>query len=146
MLLTNDLPQGAYGVVMKCHLLCDKTQHVAIKVFKIAESDSDAEDVKQTARREAALLKMLRHENITSLLNTFLIQDKLCICMEFSPRTLLELLEATNNGNGLDPDLVQKIIFQVLSAITFLHSQVGAGWRVYQSSRDPGPGLPEVSL
>lgn len=109
---------------MKCHLLHDSSQHVAVKVFKIAESDSDAQDVKRTAHREAALMKSLRHKNITTLLDTFLIQDKLCICMEFTPRTLLELLEGTNNGNGLDPELVRKLIHQTLSAIVFLHSQV----------------------
>lgn len=109
---------------MKCHLLHDSSQHVAVKVFKIAETDSDAADVKRTAHREAALMKRLRHKHITTLLDTFLIQDKLCICMEFSPRTLLELLEGTNNGNGLDPELVRKLIYQTLSAIAFLHSQV----------------------
>eukprot|EP00892_Ulva_mutabilis_P001742 jgi/Ulvmu1/11569/UM079_0012.1 len=128
--------EGAYGIVMKCHLLHYPSRHVAVKVFKIAESDSDAEDVKRTARREAALLKKLRHKNITALLDTFLIQDKLCICMEFSPRTLLELLEDTNDGNGLEPDLVRQIVFQILCAITFLHSQVRL-FRISGLSRTP---------
>lgn len=111
---------------MKCHLLHDVSRIVAVKEFKITEADSDAEEVKRTAHREAALMKTLRHENITMLLDTFLIEDKLCICMEFTPRTLLELLEGTNSGNGLHPDLVKKIIYQTLSAIVFLHSQVRA--------------------
>lgn len=77
--------------------------------------------------REAKIMKMLRgqHSNITTLLDVFPVQDKLCICMEFVPQTLLQLLEA-NGGSGLDGALVQKLIYQTLSAIEFLHSQVGS--------------------
>jgi serine/threonine protein kinase len=66
--------QGAYGLVMQCKLLDDPENKVAVKLFKISETDTDAEDVKRTAHREMMLMQQLQHSNVVQCLDSFLIQ------------------------------------------------------------------------
>jgi hypothetical protein len=47
---------------------------VAIKEFKIDDSDPDAEDVKRTSRREVALLRELQHPNVVELVDEFYVR------------------------------------------------------------------------
>lgn len=54
--------EGAYGMVMRCRKIDDLSIVVAIKAFKIEDSDPDAEDVKRTARREVSILRKLQHK------------------------------------------------------------------------------------
>jgi hypothetical protein len=51
-----------------------------------------------------------------------MIRDRLFIVMEFLPCNLLELLEA--QPGGMDRDAVRLIMFQLCSAIAFIHSKV----------------------
>lgn len=52
----------------------------------------------------------------------FMVGDRLFIVMEFLPCNLLELLEA--QPGGMDRDAVRLIMFQLCSAIAFIHSKV----------------------
>ncbi len=51
-----------------------------------------------------------------------MVGDRLFIVMEFLPCNLLELLEA--QPGGMDRDAVRLIMFQLCSAIAFIHSKV----------------------
>ena len=62
---------------------------------------------------------MLRHENIVLLKDAFRRNGKLSLVFEFVDMNLLELLE--RNREGLDQDLVCKIIYQLTKAIAYCH-------------------------
>ncbi|GFR41400.1 hypothetical protein Agub_g2079 [Astrephomene gubernaculifera] len=114
--------EGAYGMVMKCKIRgTDPVQWVAIKEFKIDDNDPDAEDVKRTSLREVAVLEALSHPHVVSFVDKFMVGDRLFIVMEFLPCNLLELLEA--QPGGMDRDAVRLIMFQLCSAIAFIHSK-----------------------
>jgi cyclin-dependent kinase-like len=72
-------------------------QVVAIKKFK--ESDED-EQVRKTALREVRVLKLLRDDNVVSLLEVFRRKRKLYLVFEFVERTLLEELERQGARTG----------------------------------------------
>ncbi len=78
--------EGAYGMVMKCRVRGSNPERwVAVKEFKINDSDPDAEDVKRTSRREVALLRALQHPHVVECIDDFLVRDRLFIVMEFVP-------------------------------------------------------------
>ncbi|EFJ47197.1 hypothetical protein VOLCADRAFT_120976 [Volvox carteri f. nagariensis] len=111
---------GAYGMVMKCKVRgTEPVQWVAIKEFKIDDNDPDAEDVKRTSLREVAVLEALQHPHVVGFVDKFMVGDRLFIVMEFLPCNLLELLEA--QPGGMDRDAVRLIMFQLCSAIAFIH-------------------------
>ncbi|GLC35942.1 hypothetical protein PLESTB_000521600 [Pleodorina starrii] len=114
--------EGAYGMVMKCKVRgTEPVQWVAIKEFKIDDNDPDAEDVKRTSLREVSVLEALQHPHVVGFVDKFMVGDRLFIVMEFLPCNLLELLEA--QPGGMDRDAVRLIMFQLCSAIAFIHTK-----------------------
>ena len=116
--------EGAYGKVMRCRAEGVSGQEVAVKEFKISDSDADAEDVKRTAHREAALMRQLAHAHVVRCLDSFLVRDRLFLVMEFLPMTLLDLLEASNGGRGLERSVIRRLVYQLVKVMRFIHSQV----------------------
>ena len=108
--------EGAYGVVYKCKNKETK-EYVAIKRFKETKDDI----VKKTMRRELAMLKLLKHENVVDFLDCFKNKGNLYLVFEYVERTLLELLE--EKPGGLHPSLIKKLMFQLCKAIKYLHDQ-----------------------
>lgn len=109
--------RSTYGVVLKVQRK-DTGEFFAIKKFK--ESDDD-EQVKKTAYREVRLLRQLRHHNIVSLVEVFRSKRKLHLVFEFVDHTVLKTLQ--DCAEGLDPTEVKKIMYQLVSAVDFCHSQ-----------------------
>ena len=62
---------------------------------------------------------MLKHENIVTLREAFRRKGRLYLVFEYVERTLLEVLEA--NPNGVDPSLVQKLVYQLVKSIDWCH-------------------------
>ncbi|EPQ01673.1 Cyclin-dependent kinase-like 2 [Myotis brandtii] len=108
--------EGSYGMVMKCRNK-DTGRIVAIKKF--LESDDD-KMVKKIAMREIKLLKQLRHENLVNLLEVCKKKKRWYLVFEFVDHTILDDLELF--PNGLDYQLVQKYLFQIINGIGFCHS------------------------
>ncbi|XP_077606497.1 cyclin-dependent kinase-like 2 [Crocuta crocuta] len=108
--------EGSYGMVMKCRNK-DSGRIVAIKKF--LESDDD-KMVKKIAMREIKLLKQLRHENLVNLLEVCKKKKRWYLVFEFVDHTILDDLELC--PNGLDYQLVQKYLFQIINGIGFCHS------------------------
>ncbi|XP_012579714.1 PREDICTED: cyclin-dependent kinase-like 2 [Condylura cristata] len=108
--------EGSYGMVMKCRNK-DSGRIVAIKKF--LESDDD-KMVKKIAMREIRLLKQLRHENLVNLLEVCKKKKRWYLVFEFVDHTILDDLELF--PNGLDYQLVQKYLFQIINGIGFCHS------------------------
>jgi len=70
--------------------------------------------------REVKILRMLRHQNIVSLLEAFRRKGKLYLVFEYVEKNLLEVLE--DKPSGLSPSLVQRYIYQLCMAIDWCHS------------------------
>ena len=130
--------QGAYGKVFECVDAATRSNKVAIKLFRISPTDTDAEDVKRTARREALLMESLAHPHIVNCKELFWIDDKVAIVMEFAPRNLLEALEESEQeyeaelslGHQVDPRCkglpkfrVREILLHLMKAVAFLHER-----------------------
>jgi len=107
--------EGAYGVVLKCRNK-QNTEIVAIKKFKDSEDD---EGTRKTILREVKILRMLKQENIVSLLDAFRRKKRLYLVFEFMQRNLLQVLE--EKPLGLDPTLVRLYTFQLCRAIMWCH-------------------------
>ncbi|XP_076999269.1 cyclin-dependent kinase-like 2 isoform X2 [Tamandua tetradactyla] len=108
--------EGSYGMVVKCRNK-DSGRIVAIKKF--LESDDD-KMVKKIAMREIKLLKQLRHENLVNLLEVCKKKKRWYLVFEFVDHTILDDLELF--PNGLDYQIVQKYLFQIINGIGFCHS------------------------
>ncbi|XP_010592435.1 cyclin-dependent kinase-like 2 [Loxodonta africana] len=108
--------EGSYGMVMKCRNK-DSGRIVAIKKF--LESDDD-KMVKKIAMREIKLLKQLRHENLVNLLEVCKKKKRWYLVFEFVDHSILDDLELF--PNGLDYQIVQKYLFQIINGIGFCHS------------------------
>jgi len=107
--------EGAYGVVLKCRNK-ENTEIVAIKKFKESEDD---EIVRKTTLREVKILRMLKHENIVELREAFRRKGKLYLVFEYVEKNLLEVLE--DHPNGLDQEVVRRLIYQLCRAIHWCH-------------------------
>lgn len=62
----------------------------------------------------------MRHENLVNLIEVFRRRKRLFLVFEFVDHTLLDELE--KHPNGLSEITVQKILWQVLKAVEFIHS------------------------
>ncbi|XP_049645830.1 cyclin-dependent kinase-like 2 [Suncus etruscus] len=108
--------EGSYGMVMKCR---NKNNGRIVAIKKFLESDDD-KMVKKIAMREIKLLKQLRHENLVNLLEVCKKKKRWYLVFEFVDHTMLDDLELF--PNGLDYQLVQKYLFQIINGIGFCHS------------------------
>ena len=71
--------------------------------------------------REVKVLRESKHPNIVDLLHVFRDDGKLMLVFDYHERTLLEELQQAGD-KGINPDRVKNIIYQVLKALSFLHS------------------------
>jgi cyclin-dependent kinase-like len=108
--------EGAYGVVLRCRNK-ESGDIVAIKKFKESEDD---ELLRKTTLREVKILRMLRHNNIVSLIEAFRRKTKLYLVFEYVEKNLLEVLE--EQPQGLDPEIVRLYVLQLVHAIHWCHS------------------------
>ncbi|GMH40119.1 hypothetical protein BSKO_08023 [Bryopsis sp. KO-2023] len=106
---------------MRCRVRDKPGTQVAIKEFKLEDDDPDAEEVKKTMHREVKLLHDLQHRHVVKFIEHFKIAEKVFIVMEFVPMNLLEVLE--EKAGGLNKDMVRRVIYEVVSAIAFIHSK-----------------------
>ncbi|KRX09361.1 Protein kinase-like domain [Pseudocohnilembus persalinus] len=108
--------EGAYGVVLKCRN--KETQEiVAIKKFKETEED---ETVRKNIQREVKMLRLLKDQrNIVELKEAFKRKGRIYLVFEYVERNLLEVLES--QPDGLDPDFICRIIYELLLAIQYCH-------------------------
>jgi len=108
--------EGSYGMVIKCRNR-ENGSFVAIKKFLETEEDRS---VKKIAMREIKMLRKLRHENLVNLLEVFRRRKRLYLVFEFVDHTLLDDLE--KHPYGLKTSVVQRVLWQVFRAVSFMHS------------------------
>lgn len=71
--------------------------------------------------REISLLRSVRHVNIVTLLDVFRHNGRLCLAFDYVDSSLLKIIE--RNHNGLPEIVVKRLIWQLLQALDYLHSQ-----------------------
>ena len=108
--------EGAYGIVYKCKNK-ETGKYVAIKKFKEVGDDL----VKKTMKRELKMLQRLHHPNVVEFQDAFRRKGNLFLVFEFVDKNLLELLQ--EHPNGLDPNLIRHLIYQLCKSIKYLHEQ-----------------------
>ncbi len=80
-----------------------------------------ARQVHKTVEREVRVLKLLRHPNIVSLLDSFKYKGRTCIVMEYVHQTILECLKV--QPHGLGSLLTKQITWQLVKALEYMHNQ-----------------------
>jgi cyclin-dependent kinase-like len=108
--------EGTYGVVLRCRLK-ETGALVAIKKFK--ENESKDEALRKTTLREVKMLRMLKQENIVTLIEAFRRNNKLHLVFEYCEKNMLQVLE--QRPNGLPPEMVRVYMYQLAKAIGFCH-------------------------
>ena len=108
--------EGAYGIVYKCKNK-ETGKYVAIKRFKEVEDDL----VKKTMKRELKMLQKLHHPNVVDFQEAYKRKGNLYLVFEFVDKNLLELLQ--EQPQGLDPNLIRHLIYQLCKAIKYMHDQ-----------------------
>lgn len=106
---------GSYGIVNKCR---HKRTGEVVAIKKFLETEADPQ-IRKIAVREVKMLKALKHGNLVCLRDVFRRKKKLHMVFEFIDHTLLN--EVEKHPKGLPTEMVQKITWQVLSAIEFCH-------------------------
>ncbi|KAL7630747.1 UNVERIFIED_CONTAM: hypothetical protein RMT77_019043 [Armadillidium vulgare] len=109
--------EGSYGMVYKCRNR-ETGQIVAIKKFMETEEDTL---IRKIALREIKMLKLLKHPHLVNLIEVFRRKKKLHLVFEYCELTLLNELEKYPKGYPHHP--TKRIIYQLLKAIQFCHSQ-----------------------
>lgn len=124
-------------VAHHCSFSQETSEFVAIKRFKESEGSglrqgalwaplatpppprAEDEIVRKTTLREVKILRLLKHNNVVSLLEAFRRKGKLFLVFEYVEKNLLEVLEA--HPTGLPRDVVRRYIFQLCLAIEWCH-------------------------
>lgn len=106
---------GSYGIVNKCR---HKGTGEVVAIKKFLETEADPQ-IRKIAVREVKMLKALKHGNLVCLKDVFRRKKKLHMVFEFIDHTVLNELD--KYPKGLPTEMVQKITWQVLSAIEFCH-------------------------
>jgi cyclin-dependent kinase-like len=65
------------------------------------------------------VLKMLNHENIVEMKEAFRKKGIVYLVFEYVENNLLEVLE--RSSNGLPPNLIRKLMFQLVKGLAYLH-------------------------
>jgi cyclin-dependent kinase-like len=112
--------EGSYGIVYKAQNKITG-EIVAIKRFK----EANEEIVKKTMSRELRILQIVNHENVVKYIEAFKRKGSLFIVFEYVEKNLLEVLQESANSNdefGLHELLIKRLIYQLITAVTYLHS------------------------
>ncbi|PWN23182.1 kinase-like protein [Microstroma glucosiphilum] len=98
----------------------------AIKKFK-ADKEAEAPSytgISQSAMREIALNRELRHENIVTLREVMLEDRAIYMVFSYASHDFLQLIHhhSTVLREGISPTVLKSLLFQLLSGVHYLHS------------------------
>ncbi len=115
------LGQGAMGRVFLANDLSDHKE-VAIKLIHSAQivDQSERREFSLRLEREVAVLKRLKHAHIVGMMGEGSHQQSPFLVMEFVDGVTLNSL---NRQNGLTPQLFQRVVPSVASALDYAHQE-----------------------
>lgn len=116
--IIDEIGEGTYGNVYKA---VHKPSQVVVAIKKFKDWEDDDEHVMKTALREINSLNALSHSNIVNLLESFRHEKKIWLVFEYVDHTVLQDIDIT--PNGLPPDRVRKLMYQMLKVVKFMHEQ-----------------------
>jgi len=112
-----ELGRGKFAVVYQAQRKKDQKE-VAVKV--ICKKDL-SEESREFIRTEIAILKMVHHENLVTMVDMFDEKDRLSLVMErVSGGDLLRRLLSLKD-NHVSEDTARTIMFNLVSAVRFMH-------------------------
>eukprot|EP00966_Prymnesium_polylepis_P320777 7377148-Prymnesium_polylepis.2 len=110
--------EGTYGSVYKATDRRDRSD-VAIKRMK---NTREGEGISHTAYREIALVRELRHPNIVSLKEIFLVGRELNLVFEFMAGDLAERIKLLRESHAtFPPATIRYVMRQLLDGLGYLH-------------------------
>lgn len=113
------LSAGAYG---KVFLAKDVRTREAVVIKEMKRFPGDDGGVSATMLREASLLSHCQHPHIVRMRNLFFSErHELCLVMEHCKMDLSQFLE--QRANQMDVDLIRRFAFQMVSGLSYMHSQ-----------------------
>ena len=87
-----------------------------------------AGQVRKTVEREVRVLRAVAHVNIVALLDVFRVAGRTHLVFEYVERTVLEALKV--HPRGLGGLATRRIMWQLVQAVGYLHSQKVGGLRL----------------
>lgn len=112
--------EGTYGVVYKEK---ERTSGKIVALKKI-RLENESEGIPPTTIREILLLKNLKHSTIVNLEDVIYNNDKMYLIFEFIDMDLRQYLDNLHRkGLFVEPNILQKMSFQLITAINFCHSK-----------------------
>ncbi len=116
--------EGTYGKVFKAQ---ERESGVVVAIKKFKQNEDEDSHVRKTMFREIKVLQEYRHDNIVNLREVFREKGKLYLIFDYIERTLLEELQAhqpaEEESAGLPPEQAKLFTYQMLRAISYLHSK-----------------------
>jgi len=106
--------EGSYGIVYKCRNR-ETNEIVAIKKFK----DNTDISGNKSMMRELKSLKIFSHKNIINFRESFKKKGSYFFVFDYIEKNLLEFL--TDCPDGIEPNLIKHIMFQICSGIKQIH-------------------------
>ncbi len=106
--------EGSYGIVYKCRNR-ETNEIVAIKKFK----DNTDITSNKSLMRELKSLKIFNHKNIINFRESFKKKGSYFFVFDYIEKNLLEFL--TDYPEGIEPNLIKHIMFQICSGIKLIH-------------------------
>lgn len=112
--------EGTYGVVYSARDTKHNNRVVALKKIRL---ESEDEGIPSTTIREISLLKELRDDNIVPLYDiVHSSSNKIYLVFEYLDMDLKKYMESIPEGEGMDPPMVKKFLFQLIKGIYHCHS------------------------
>eukprot|EP01055_Gregarina_sp_Pseudo9_P000520 Gregarina_sp_Pseudo_9__519@NODE_1332_length_1682_cov_43_081558_g1245_i0_p1_GENE_NODE_1332_length_1682_cov_43_081558_g1245_i0NODE_1332_length_1682_cov_43_081558_g1245_i0_p1_ORF_typecomplete_len392_score86_73Pkinase/PF00069_25/2e60Pkinase_Tyr/PF07714_17/3_9e40Kdo/PF06293_14/4_4e11Kinaselike/PF14531_6/5_1e11Pkinase_fungal/PF17667_1/5_3e09WaaY/PF06176_11/0_00023APH/PF01636_23/0_00077YrbLPhoP_reg/PF10707_9/4_2e02YrbLPhoP_reg/PF10707_9/0_022RIO1/PF01163_22/0_0069FTA2/PF13095_6/0_012Haspin_kinase/PF123 len=113
--------EGTYGKVYIAEPIRHRDERVAIKILSLARR---SDGIPATTIKEVALLKDLKHDNIVELRAVSLNTDCFALIFEACETDLGHVLDTQiRNETYMNRRLVRDLMFQILSAIAYVHSK-----------------------
>lgn len=119
--ILNTIGQGTYGVVYRAQ----NSQNKEIVALKLIKFENRQDGLPNTAIREIALLKELKHPCVIQLYDVIHSQHQLTLIFEYCEwdlnRYMQNYLTHHNNEQSLNVNQVISLSHQLLSALAYIH-------------------------
>ena len=119
-IIGKEIGKGAYASVRLC--ICRQNQKTyAVKIYENF-LDNQSNTKRSAVHKEIEILKVLNHPNLIKLHYNFIEQSSLYLIIELAKGISLSMFLKTRTQHKLEEPKAKKVIYQLLSALKYLHS------------------------